>query len=294
MNQLPDWAQALARVIDPNNNPYFGTFGGLNSPEMGHQSLGSGTGEEYARLMQAMRPGEQMMEAMTPDNRWAQWLQAPDGSAREVETGTYNDQAFMNAALAAAAVTGLNIHPGLLGGMGGSAPATGGAAGAGGGASAGGITAMTGVANPGILSGMGTMVPASQAAAGIGTPSLLGGGGFLSNLGNAMASNPLQTAAIAAGALGGAQPQGGGTASQTSQIDPRMAEALYGGGGFLPAVQDWFGRNQSGTNPMIQAGQQMQLGLLQDPRIMQQLEQMRTQSMGLLDRGVARNPFLGG
>lgn len=130
-------------------------------------------------------------------------------------------------------------------------------------------------------------------AVGAGTAaSMIGGaGGLLSSIGNAIANNPLQAAVIGAGAVSGAQPSGGGTQTTSRNIDPRMDEFLYGNGGLLGQMKDWYTANKSGTNPTIQEGQNMQLGLLRDPNTMADLGRLRQSSMGLLGGSIAGNPF---
>jgi hypothetical protein len=156
-SQLPQWAQQGAQVIDPSNNPYFGTFGGPFMPEAGQQSLGSGTGAEYAPWLSAMRPGEQVMEARTPSNQFATWLQDAAGNVRNLESGVWNDRAFGNAAALAALVTGANIAgPGFFGGgaaPGGAPAVVPGAAAPG--AAAPTIAGGTGLAAPGATAGLG-------------------------------------------------------------------------------------------------------------------------------------------
>lgn len=99
------------------------------------------------------------------------------------------------------------------------------------------------------------------------------------------------------GAAAGAADSGGtNTATTQSQIDPRMAQYLYGSGygdqnSFLGAAQKLWQDNRSGINPTMQAGLDMQRSALQDPAYGQAYQQMRTQGMGLLNQPMAGNPF---
>lgn len=114
---------------------------------------------------------------------------------------------------------------------------------------------------------------------------LVGGGSNLAGL----------IGAVAGGASGG----GNTTATTQSQIDPRMAQYLYGTGygdknSFLGAAQDFWQQNKSGLNPTMQQGLDMQRAALTDPAYGQAYQQMRGLGTGLMSQPVAGNPFTGG
>jgi hypothetical protein len=107
-------------------------------------------------------------------------------------------------------------------------------------------------------------------------------------------------AGAAVGVVGGAMNgHSGGQGSQTTQntLDPRIANFLYGGGGFyglLNRTNDIEGAQtaQGGLNPMQQAGLEMQRQTLMDPAYTQGYGQMRSLGSSMLGQGVAGNPFL--
>lgn len=101
--------------------------------------------------------------------------------------------------------------------------------------------------------------------------------------------------AVAGGVSGG----GTNTATTQSQIDPRMAQYLYGTGygdknSFLGAAQDFWQQNKSGLNSTMQQGLDMQRAALTDPAYGQAYQQMRGLGTGLMSQPVAGNPFTGG
>lgn len=142
---------------------------------------------------------------------------------------------------------------------------------------------------------MATLNPSAVLPAGLATLAAgggMGGAGLGAAAGGGLgASDLLKAGTIAAGAISGAQPTGGGTATQQSRLDPRMEEMLYGQGGLLGSMKDWYAANKSGTNPTIQEGQNMQLGLLRNPNTMQGLQRLQQSGMGLMGGPVAGNPF---
>lgn len=111
---------------------------------------------------------------------------------------------------------------------------------------------------------------------------LVGGGSNLAGL----------IGAVAGGASGG----GNTTATTQSQIDPRMAQYLYGTGygdtnSLLGAAQQYYQQNKSGLNDTMQQGLDMQRAALQDPAYGQAFTQMRSLGTGLMGHPVAGNPF---
>lgn len=100
----------------------------------------------------------------------------------------------------------------------------------------------------------------------------------------------LQAGTIAAGALAGSQPGGGGTATTQSRTDPRIDPYIYGDDGLLAQAKQWYQAN-NGPNANQQAGWNAQLGLLNDPAAITRRQQMSQSSMGLLSTPVAGNGF---
>lgn len=95
--------------------------------------------------------------------------------------------------------------------------------------------------------------------------------------------------------------QGGGTTTATtqSQIDPRMAQYLYGTGygdtnSLLGAAQQFWQQNKSGLNPTMQQGLDMQRAALTDPAYGQSYTQMRNLGNSLMSAPVAGNPYTSG
>jgi len=105
-------------------------------------------------------------------------------------------------------------------------------------------------------------------------------------------------APIVGGIMGGESSSQGTTTTQKQEIDPRIAQYLYGGsgGGLLGGINSLYQQqmSQGGLNPMQQSGLEMQRQTLMDPRYAQGYSQMRDVGMGLLGGGVAGNPFTGG
>lgn len=111
---------------------------------------------------------------------------------------------------------------------------------------------------------------------------LVGGGSNLASL-------------IGAG-LGAASGGGTNTSTVQSQIDPRMAQYLYGTGygdtnSLLGAAQQLWQQNKSGLNETMQQGLDMQRAALTDPAYGQSYTQMRNLGTSLMGGGVAANPF---
>lgn len=123
-----------------------------------------------------------------------------------------------------------------------------------------------------------------------------GAGGInLGSLGSLLSGTSGTTLAGLAGALAGGL--SGGKAQQ--QIDPRMAQYLYGTGygdpnSMLGAAQQLYQTNKTGLNPTMQQGLDMQKAALTDPAYAQGYQQMRTMGGGLLGGQIAGNPFTSG
>lgn len=127
---------------------------------------------------------------------------------------------------------------------------------------------------------------ASKGAGALGTISDFVGGG--KNL-----------AGIVGGIAGATQGGKDQTATTTQQIDPRMAQYLYGTGygdknSLLGAAQDWWKNNQSGMNANMQQGLDTLKSLYTSPSYSQGYSQMRDVGQGLLGRPIAGNPFTQG
>jgi hypothetical protein len=99
---------------------------------------------------------------------------------------------------------------------------------------------------------------------------------------------------MGAGALaGGSSGSNSATTTQQNQLDPRMADFLYGGGGLLNGVRNLYQQQigQGGLNPMQTAGLELQRRTLMNPAYTQGFDQMRNVGAGLMGGGVAGNPF---
>lgn len=142
-------------------------------------------------------------------------------------------------------------------------------------------------------------------------PALGAGAGLLSSLGSvgsaigglASAAGALKgagtLAAVAGGVLGATQGGKNQTSTTTQQIDPRMAEYIYGSGygdksSMLGAAQDWWKNNQSGMNANMAQGLDTLKSLYTSPAYTQGYTQMRDVGQGLLGRQIAGNPFTQG
>jgi hypothetical protein len=95
------------------------------------------------------------------------------------------------------------------------------------------------------------------------------------------------------GLLGGSSDANSATTTQQAQLDPRMADYLYGGGGLLGGVRNLYQQQigQGGLNPMQTAGLELQRRTLMNPAYTQGFDQMRNVGAGLMGGGVAGNPF---
>lgn len=106
-------------------------------------------------------------------------------------------------------------------------------------------------------------------------------------------------ASLAGGLLGASDAGKATTATSQNQIDPRMAQYLYGSGfgdtnSILGAAQQQFLQNRTGLNALQQQGLDLQKNLLTSPEYTQGFNQMRSAASGLLGSQVAGNPFTSG
>jgi hypothetical protein len=89
----------------------------------------------------------------------------------------------------------------------------------------------------------------------------------------------------------------GSSASQTSnQIDPRVAQYIYGAngsGGLLGDAASVYKQQmgQGGLNDVQRQGLDMRLNYLKSPQYTNSYQAMMDQGMGMMSRGVAGNPF---
>lgn len=105
--------------------------------------------------------------------------------------------------------------------------------------------------------------------------------------------------AIAGGIAGAADSGDVKGPTTTQQIDPRMAQYLYGSGvgdpnSLLGAAQQHWQQNKSGMNADMTAGLQQLRDLYGSPEYSQGYEQMRSTGQGLLGAGMAGNPYASG
>lgn len=98
-------------------------------------------------------------------------------------------------------------------------------------------------------------------------------------------------AGLAGPVLGGLLGGGGSKSSQTTSntIDPRLADAIYGSNGSVPAAQQWFSQNKSGMNSQMQQGLNNQAS--QYAASKPGFDTMQNLGLGLMNSGVAGNPF---
>lgn len=106
-------------------------------------------------------------------------------------------------------------------------------------------------------------------------------------------SGPLLGAGL--GAIAGGS-SGGGGSSQSTQLDPRMANYVYGSdgqSGLLGDAQSIYKQQmaQGGLNDMQRQGMGMQYQYLTSPQYMQGAQSLYDMGAGLLSGGVAGNPF---
>jgi hypothetical protein len=99
----------------------------------------------------------------------------------------------------------------------------------------------------------------------------------------------------AVGGIFGALGSSGGnqqTQTQTQNLDPRMANAVYGN--LVPGITDWYQDNKSGLNPIMLQGLNQQYNALQDPFTSAGYNRMGQNGYNLMGGGVAGNPFTNG
>ena len=92
---------------------------------------------------------------------------------------------------------------------------------------------------------------------------------------------------VLGGLLGGSGSKSSQT--QTNTIDPRLADAIYGSNGSVPAAQQWFSQNKSGMNGQMQQGLNNQAS--QYAASKPGFDTMQNLGLGLMNSGVAGNPF---
>ena len=92
---------------------------------------------------------------------------------------------------------------------------------------------------------------------------------------------------VIGGLLGGSGSKSSQT--QTNTIDLRLADAIYGANGSVPAAQQWFSQNKSGMNSQMQQGLNNQAS--QYAASKPGYDTMQNLGLGLMNSGVAGNPF---
>jgi hypothetical protein len=100
---------------------------------------------------------------------------------------------------------------------------------------------------------------------------------------------------VASGLLGKSGSKSKQQTTQTQQIDPAMRAILFGDGASNPGVfgtaQNLYNQNPSGMNPAMEHGINMQRQALMSPQYAQTFQNMRDNGNGLMNQGVASNPF---
>lgn len=87
------------------------------------------------------------------------------------------------------------------------------------------------------------------------------------------------------------------TQTQTNQIDPRIANYLYGSDGKTGLLDDaraLYEKNKTGLNPQILAGMNQRMNVYQSPAAQQGYNEMGSLGRSLMGQGVASNPFTNG
>lgn len=142
--------------------------------------------------------------------------------------------------------------------------------------------------------------PAAVAGGGMTAGGAMGGGGLLGGLQGGIGSaagflglTPGQMIGGGLGLLSGMDASKDQTQTSMQKMDPRMDAMVYGQGGLLPAAQQWFQQNQQ-PNPLMMQGAQQQADFYSNPAYAQQFGQLRDTGMGLLSKGIAKNPFMQG
>jgi hypothetical protein len=95
------------------------------------------------------------------------------------------------------------------------------------------------------------------------------------------------------GGAAGLSSSGNQQQTQQNKIDPRMEPYIYGPNGILNAAQTWFNQNKGG-NALMNQGAQMQADYYTSPQYAQNFQRLSDMGMGLLNSGVAGNPFSNG
>jgi hypothetical protein len=124
-----------------------------------------------------------------------------------------------------------------------------------------------------------SLLPAAASLA----PALSSFGSAASGLGSLA-----QLAGPALGAIAGAQPSGGGTATNQRTLDPRV-DSLFGG--LLGDASKWYAENKSGQNDTMRKAQSNIQGLLGDPNVMAALYGQGAKGRDMMNTQVAANPF---
>ena len=91
------------------------------------------------------------------------------------------------------------------------------------------------------------------------------------------------------GGLFGGQKSQGQSTTQKSEIDPRLADAIYGKSGSVPLAQKWLAANQSGLSPQMQQGLDNQASQYASSK--GGFDHMQNLGLGMMRGGVAGNPF---
>lgn len=140
-----------------------------------------------------------------------------------------------------------------------------------------GEVAATGLLEPGAAEAAG-----GAAAGGAAKAAGAGGGGLLSAAGKA--------GSLLLGAAAGAKPT---TKSETiqSKTDPRLDPYIYGDQGILSQAQKWQQANQTGLNPQMLEGLNMQYNVNANPENWGAYQQMARLGSGLMSSPIAGNPF---
>lgn len=209
--------------------------------------------------------------------------------------GTLGTLAPSTALAPVAPIGATPLAPGLtaaeIGGI-GAGGVGGGSALAGGGAAAGGINPATAGWFPG--EGVASGIPAwdgAAKAAGVGLSSTPGAG-FLSSLGDL--GGLAKVAAPLLGAVAGSQSTPGAETTNRRTLDHRMDAMVFGANGSPGLLGDataWYQANKSGQNDTMRTANDQLKGLLTDPRVMQGLYTQGGTGIGMMQGGMAANPF---
>jgi len=154
----------------------------------------------------------------------------------------------------------------------------------------------------GLLNATGSKVLADMAANSVVGSSLINGAQSLADIAGGaktvadLVGGGSNLAGLVGAVAGGVSGGGNTTATTQSQIDPRMAQYLYGTGygdtnSMLGAAKQLWEENRGGINPTMQQGLDMQRAALQDAAYGQAFTQMRSLGTGLMGQPVAGNPF---